>query len=159
MVVISHLLDSGLMIDNWNMYFSLRQGSFHIVFVVITVHFPEHTLPSCDQAAPRCVCLSFMTQELSLLFDQMAISQQEDVRGQSRRLQCARSPRRSPSDQIRSEETGSELRDYLALLARERCGVAGYLDRGVLWQLLSEVHISVWRKGKKPVLGRFRGPA
>lgn len=135
------------------------QRSYHIVFVVITVHFPERPPASCDHAVLRCVCLSFMTQELSLLFNQTAISQQEDVRGQSQLLQCVRSPKCILSDfQIRTKKPEMNRR-YLALLAWERCGVEGYLDLGVLWQLLSVVHISVWRKGKKPVLGRFRGPA
>lgn len=78
------------------------QRSYHIVFVVITVHLPEHPPASCDHTVLRCVSLSFMTQELSLLFNQTAISQQEDVRGQSQLLQCVG----RLSDQ--NKETGNE---------------------------------------------------
>lgn len=49
---------------------------------------------------------------------------------------------------------------YLALLVdlRDDLDADGSTRRDLLWQVLSVLHMSVWRKGKKPVLGRFRGP-
>lgn len=82
------------------------QRSHHIVFVVITVHLPEHPPASCDRAVLRCV----MTQELSLLFNQTAISQQEDVRGQSQLCSVW------ADYQIRTKKPEMN-RIYLALLA------------------------------------------
>lgn len=77
------------------MYFVPITPLYHPIVLTILclslLHFPEHTTVSCDHTVLRCACLSHDSRACSLLFNQMAVSQQEDVRGQSRLLQHVRS--------------------------------------------------------------------
>lgn len=99
---------SGLMIDNWKMYFSLP-SVLSILCLLLEPFISLNTLCRHVTKLLWGVSVSRSWLKNSLLFDQMAISQQEDVRGQSRLLQCVRSTQCIPSDQIRRKETGSAL--------------------------------------------------
>lgn len=134
------------------------QCYYHVVYVVITLPWAHSCVvrPHCSE-----VCLSWLKSSFFCLIRRQPANKRMWEVKVDYSSKWTRPDWQDAlfffghSDQNKQARTEAE---YLALLEWACCGVEGCLERGVVWQLLSEVHINVWRKGKKPVLGRFRGP-